>query len=219
MEKYFEILKKCPLFNDIAEEDLSTLLECLEAKIYKFDKKETILAEGEEAKNIGVVLSGSVQVTQMDIYGNRSIVANASEGELFCEAFACADEKELPISVISNEKCEIMFISCERVLHSCCNACAFHAKIIYNLMKNMARKNILFHQRIQITAKRTTREKLMEYLMIEARKNGSKSFAIPFDRQELADYLEVDRSGLSAEIGKLKKEGVIDNTKNEFVLL
>ena len=103
--------------------------------------------------------------------------------------------------------------------NSCSNNCAFHQQLIFNLMKNLAEKAILFHQKVEIAAKRTTREKLMTYLMFQAKKAGSNRFRIPFDRQELADYLEVDRSGLSAEISKLRKEGVLESDKNTFVLL
>jgi len=106
-----------------------------------------------------------------------------------------------------------------RITRSCSNACGFHQQMIFNLMKIMAVKNLCFHQKIEITSKRTTREKLMTYLMIEAKKKRSDTFDIPYDRQELADYLEVDRSGLSAEISKLRREGVLLSEKNRFTLL
>jgi len=112
-----------------------------------------------------------------------------------------------------------MLIECNHILHTCSNNCGFHQQLIFNLMKDLATKTILFHQKIEIISKRSTRDKLMTYLMLQAKKEGSDSFDIPFDRQELADYLEVERSGLSAEISKLKKEGIINNQKNHFELL
>jgi CRP-like cAMP-binding protein len=112
-----------------------------------------------------------------------------------------------------------MLIDCHRVLYSCKNACAFHQQMIFNLMKNLASKTILFHERIEVTSKRSTREKLLTYLMMQSKKAGSGSFEIPFDRQELADYLEVERSGLSAEISKLRREGILTSEKNRFTLL
>ena len=219
MKKFSEILKQCPLFAGIREEDLFRMLVCLGATVDTYDKKYTVLAEGYPAKHIGIVLSGSVQVIQIDYYGNRSILSNLGPAEVFAEAFACAEAKSVPVSVIANEPSEIMLIDSEHILHTCQNHCGFHQQLIFNLMKDLATKTILFHQKIDITAKRTTRDKLMTYLMLEAKKAGSPSFTIPFDRQELADYLEVDRSGLSAEIGKLKKEGVLDTQKNHFILL
>ncbi|MBQ7827802.1 MAG: Crp/Fnr family transcriptional regulator [Clostridia bacterium] len=219
MKKILEVLKKCPLFDGIDESDLLRMLDCLGAKTAFFDKKYTVFAEGKPAKYIGIVLSGSVQVEQLDYYGNRSILSTMGESEIFAEAFACAEVESLPVSVIANEPSEIMFIECSHVLHTCQNGCGFHHQLIFNLMRDLATKTILFHQKIEITSKRTTREKLMTYLMLQAKRAGQSSFDIPYDRQELADFLEVDRSGLSAEISKMKKEGIIDNRKQHFELL
>ncbi len=219
MEKYFHILRKCLLFSQIKDENLLALLHCLGASVKTYNKKETILEEGNPAKYIGIVLSGSAQIIQLDYFGNRSILSTAEPSELFAESFACAEVPSIPISVVANEASEIMLIDCQRIIHSCSNACDFHQQMIYNLLKNVAVKNILFHQKIEITAKRSTREKLMAYLILQAKKAGSQSFDIPFDRQELADYLEVERSGLSSEISKLRKEGVLRSEKNHFELL
>lgn len=219
MKKYLEILKNCVLFDKIGDENLIRMLGCLGATVTSFDKKYTIFVEGSPARFIGIVLSGSAQILQVDYYGNRSILSNVGPGEVFAEAFACAEVRALPVTVVANEPCEIMMIDCSHILHTCQNNCGFHQQLIYNLMKDLAGKTIMFHQRIDVTSKRTTREKLMTYLTMQARSSGSNSFDIPFDRQELADYLEVDRSGLSSEISKLKKEGILDSRKKHFVLL
>lgn len=219
MKKYFKVLRKCPLFNDIADENLMALLGCLGAKVTSYNKKETIISEGEDAKYIGIVLSGSAQIERIDYFGNRSIVATVEASELFGESFACAGVKTIPVDVVANESTQIMFLDCSKIIYTCSNSCEFHRQIIYNLMKVVATKNILFNQKIEITSKRTTREKLMTYLLLQAKKNKTNSFDIPYDRQELADYLEVDRSGLSAEISKLHKEGVIISRRNHFELL
>ncbi len=218
MKNFFEILRKCPLFDGIEDEHLLKMLPCLGAKVEKFDKKYTIFAEGTPAKSIGIILSGTAQIIQIDYYGNRSILSEISQSEMFAEAFACAEIASLPVSVVANEPCEVMLIDCSHILHSCDNNCGFHQQMIYNLMKDLARKTLVFHQKIDIVSKRTTREKLMTYLSIMVKKTGSQSFEIPFDRQELADYLEVERSGLSAELGKLKNEGILDTKKNHFIL-
>lgn len=219
MKKYLNILKKCPLFQNIEEDHLLRMLVCLGAKVEYFDKKYTVFSEGSPAKYLGIVLSGSVQIVQVDFDGNRSILGEMNPSEVFAEAFACAEMASLPVSVIANEPGEIMIIDCSHVLHTCENHCGFHQQLIFNLMKDLALKTIFFHQRMEITSKRTTREKILAYLHSQAKKAGSLSFDIPFDRQELADFLEVDRSGLSSEIGKLKKEGIIEAEKNRFTLL
>lgn len=219
MKKYFKILRECTLFDNISDENLIHLLNCLNAKVESFDKKCTIIAEGTPAKYIGVLLSGSAQMIKIDYFGNRNIVLNVASKEVFGEAFACAGVRAIPISIIANEPCEIMLINCNRIMQPCAKACGFHQQMIYNLMKDLAIKNIIFHQKAEITSKRTTREKLLAYLMLQAKNQKSNRFDIPFDRQELADYLEVDRSGLSAEISKLRKEGVLTSRKKHFELL
>ena len=213
------VLKKCPLFNDIGEENLMRMLECMGARVISFDKKYTILAEGYPAKHIGIMLSGSAKTVQVDYYGNRSIVSGVEEADIFGDAFACAELKSVPVDIIADEPSEVMLIECDHILHTCSNNCGFHQQLIFNLMKELAIKNITLHQRIEVTSKRSTREKLMTYLMMQAKRANSSSFDIPFDRQELADYLEVDRSGLSAEISKLRSEGIIESSRKHFELL
>lgn len=219
MNEYMEIIKTCPLFRDITDDDLGSMLACLGAKTERFDKRYTIIAEGSPAKYIGIVLSGSVSVEQTDIYGNRSILSVAGPSHIFGEAFACADVDAIPVSVVANEDSLIMFINIERILVTCSNNCPFHNKLIRNLMHDLAQKALMFHRKIDVISRRTTREKLLSYLNYEARRQGSGSFDIPFDRQGLADYLEVDRSGLSLEISKLRKEGILESRKNHFTLL
>lgn len=219
MKKYLEILRMCPLFEGIADENLLRMLTCLGARVELFDKKYTVIAEGNPARFIGIVLSGSVQIAKTDYYGNRSIVGVAEKGEMFAEAFACAEVKSIPVTILATEPSEIMLINCSHILHTCENNCGFHQQLIFNLMKSLAVKNLRFHQKIEVTSKRSTREKLMAYLMLCAQNAGKNSFTVPFDRQELADYLGVERSGLSAEISKLRKEGIIENSKKHFTLL
>ena len=219
MQKYFDILRACPLFAGIKDEDLLPMLGCLNASAQRYHKNETIFAEGAPAKQIGLLLSGEAQILREDYYGNRSIVTEILPSDLFGEAFACAEVASLPISVAATADTEVLLIDCRRITHTCENACTFHEQMIFNLLKIVARKNILLNQRAEIISKRSTREKLMAYLTLMAKQSGSNYFTIPFDRQELADYLEVDRSGLSAEIGKLRAENVLECHKSDFKLL
>lgn len=219
MKKYFEILRCCPLFKDIDGENLLAMLNCFGARSVHYGKNETVIAEGDTAGYIGIVLSGGVQIERTDYYGNRSIAAHIEPSELFGESFACADVKEMPVCAVAAENSEILLIDCKRIISPCSNACTFHSQMIFNLLKIVATKNILLNQKAEIISKRTTREKLMAYLLLQAKKHGSRSFTIPYDRQALADYLEVDRSGLSAEIGKLRDEGIIESHRSEFTLL
>ena len=217
--KYLPVLQKCPLFRDIDPSELPALLTCLGAKTVTADRRETVLREGEPARFVGVVLEGGVQILQEDYFGNRSILGLAGPGELFGESFACAGADSLPVSVTASLDSVLLLVDCRRILSPCEKACGFHRIILSNLMQIMARKNLAFHQKLQITSRRTTREKLLAYLNGQAKLHGSAAFSIPFDRQELADYLGVDRSGLSAELGRLRNEGVLECQKNHFILL
>lgn len=214
-----DVFTRCPLFAGVAHEDLAGLLDCLGARRIACPKGGVILPEGSPAREVGILLSGQVQLIRTDYYGNRSIMMSISPGELFAESFACAGAAQMPASVVAAEDCGALLLDCRRILTTCSHACAFHSRIIYNLLQIVAAKNLSLHRRAMITAGRTTREKLMTYLLLQAKEAGRADVTVPFDRQGLADYLEVDRSGLSAEMSRLKREGVIDYYKSDFRLL
>lgn len=219
MEKYLPVLSRCQLFAGLADQDLMAVLTCLDASISTVAKNNIVFSEGERAVYVGIVLSGSVQILKEDYYGNRSIVAAIQPGELFGETFACAGVDALPVCVVAVQDSQIMLIDCHRITRSCSNACSFHNQLVLNLLQVVATKNLIFNQKLDLLSKRTTRDKLMAYLTGQAKLKGSSSFTIPYDRQALADYLCVERSAMSAEIGKLRKDGIIDSAKNRFTLL
>lgn len=219
MKEFFSILGICPLLEGIDSSDWDGLLSCLGATVHSIKKNQAVFSEGEPARYVGIVLEGSVQIEKVDFYGNRSIVAIAHPGELFGESFACAGAAVMPAAVVANTDTRVMLIDCHRITTSCSNACGFHSRLVSNLLKIVAQKNIQLNQKIEITAKRTTREKLIAYLLGQAKLHGSNSFTIPFDRQELADYLQVERSAMSAQISKLRQEGLLESKKNHFRLL
>ena len=213
-----EILSRCSLFEGMDEDSLDMMLGCLGTRTSFFKKNDVILAEGEPAHRVGVLLSGRLELVRSDAQGNRSIMASVEPGELFGEAFACAQVESMPLSIVAAEDCRVMLMELGRMMTTCSHACVFHRQLIMNLLKTVARKNLALHRKAEITAHRTTREKLLAYLDTVARENESQSFNIPFDRQGLADYLQVDRSGLSAELSRMKKEGLIEYEKNRFEL-
>lgn len=216
MKKYIDVLKNCMLFEGIAEDELLSMLSCLDARVITAQKGELVLCEGEPAEHVGILLSGEVQIIRNDFFGNRDIVSALIPGEMFGESFACAAVKELPVSVAASECSEIMFIDCRRIITTCSSSCRFHNSVIYNLLRVLADKNIAFNRKMEIVSKRTTRDKLMTYLLMQAKSCGSSSFTIPFDRQELADYLGVERSAMSKEISRMKADGLIDCRKSRF---
>lgn len=219
MEEYFEVLARCPLFAGIRQEEAAEMLSCLGGRVVKFSKGSPVFLEGDPAKFMGVVLSGTVQVVREDYYGNRSVLTVVGPGGLFAEAFACAGVDTLPVSVFALQNCAVLLLDCGRVLTGCANACAFHARLISNLLRGISRKNLALTQKIRYMSRKTTREKLLEYLMDQAKLQGSPEFTIPYDRQALADFLGVERSAMSAELGKLKRGGVLETKGAWFRML
>ena len=219
MKEYYAILQQCPLFDGIDPKDLDAMMGCIGGRPISIAKGQPVFREGDPAVSVGIVLRGAVRLVRDDYYGNRSIVAHIAPGELFGESYACAGIPALPVSIVADEDSTVLLMDCRRITVTCSSACAFHSRIIYNLLRLVAEKNLVFDQKIQVTSKRSTREKLMTYLLNQAKLHGSNDFVIPYDRQELADYLEVDRSGLSAEISKLRRENILQSEKNRFILL
>ena len=219
MKKYFEIIKQCPLFGKIKDSDLERLLNCLMTVQCQYDKNEFIFAAGDLVTSIGVVLSGSVHIFQENYWGNRTILARIESGNLFGEAFSCSEIDNIPVSVIAAERSEIILFDYRRIITTCPSSCAFHFGIIKNMMKILAQKNIILTQKMEIITHRTTRERVLAYLSLQANKTGKSHFNIPFNRQELADYLSVERSALSAELSRMQADGLIKTNRNEFELL
>jgi CRP-like cAMP-binding protein len=182
------------------------------------EKGAPVFLEGDSADFVGVVLSGAVQIVRDDYYGKRSVIAAAEQGELFAEAFSCAGIETMPVSAFALCDSRVMLLRCRRVLTVCSSACRFHQKLIDNLLRVVARKSLMLSEKIQLMSCKTTREKLMAYLLEQAKRRGSSEFVIPYDRQALADHLGVERSAMSAEIGKLKREGVIDTKGSRFLV-
>lgn len=219
MEQYFEIMEKCPLFEGIERAYISGVLNCLEVKIKEYRKDEMVFLHGDAINFFGIVLKGSIRIVRNDYYGNRSIVTTAMPSQLFAETFAFAKTSSVPLSAQACSESVVMLINPEKMVVQCSKACTFHSRLISNLIKVMAYKNLEINRKLEIISKRTTREKLMTYLFLTSQETGVKSFTIPFNRQELADYLEVDRSGLSAEIGKLKREGKLLCSRSKFTVI
>lgn len=218
MEKYLEILSRCPLFAGISREDMMQMLGCLSGSVRQIPKGGYVFSEGDPARLVGVVLSGTVQIVRDDYYGRRSILAQAEAAELVGEVFACAHVDVLPVSALCVKDCRVLMLDCRRMLTVCTNACGFHNMLVKNMLRIVSEKNVLLSQKIRYMSQKTTRQKLMDYLMDQAKLQGKPEFTIPYDRQALADFLGVERSAMSAELGKLKKAGIVDFQGAKFSL-
>ena len=186
------------------------MLGCLNARKLETGKEQFVFHEGDLADFVGVVLSGAVRVVRTDFYGNQSILGQVEPGGVFGEAFSCAGVETMPVSAFALKGSKILWLDCKRMLTVCSNACQFHNRMVANLLQAVARKNLALSRKIQFMSQRTTKEKIMAYLLDQAKTQGSSEFTIPHDRQALADFLGVERSAMSAEIGKLKKAGILE---------
>ncbi len=218
MKDFLPVIRSAQLFSGISEGELTAMLSCLRAEKKSFPKEAFVLRVGDTVDSIGLLLSGSVLIVQEDIWGNRNILSKAGPGQTFAAAYACAPGSELNVSVIAETPAAVMLLNVKRILNVCPSACSHHSRVIRNLLGELAEKNLRFNEKLTHMGQRTTRSKIMSYLSAEAQRRGTYEFDIPFSRQQLADYLGVERSGLSLELGKMKKDGLLDYHKSHFIM-
>ena len=219
MKQYISMLEGVALFERIAVQDLLRTLECLNAQVVSVRQGQVILHQGDPAVKLGVVLRGGVHVMTDDEQGNHTIIAIIHEKEMFGDMFACAGTAALPVSVVAAQDGLVLLLEHERMITGCRRGCMAHSRLVTNLLRMIARKNLKLKQKLDIVTRKTTREKLYAYLLVQQNAAGTARFRIPFDRQALADYLGVERSAMSAELSKMKRMGMIDYKKNEFEIL
>lgn len=219
MENYISVLKNTKLFSGAGENEISTMLSCLGAKLNRYKKGEYVFRAGEYVHNITVLVKGSLHIQKDDYWGNRTIINIITPGEMFGEAYVSPDSGALLNDVIAIEDSAVMFFDVQQILTMCPSACKFHTLALKNLFFAISEKNRRLVTKLGHISNRTTREKLLSYLSDEAKRNKSASFSIPFNRQQLADFLSVDRSAMSNELSKMRNEGLIQFDKNQFTLL
>ena len=218
MEQYLFILRNSPFFQGMTEDEILSVLHCVSATVLSKKKDAYILRVGDSTESMGLVLSGSVLVLQEDLWGHRNIIHRIGPGEYFAEPFAATAGSVLNVSVVADEDSEIMLLNMERFLKICPHACAHHSRMVRNLVSVMAKRVLDLNEKLTHMAKRSTREKLLSYLSAESMRQGKLSFTIPYDRQQLADYLSVERAAMSVELSKLQKEGLLKTNRNHFEL-
>lgn len=219
MKKYLSVLKQSKLFYGVKEEEILLMLDCLDAKLHTYQKGEYVFRQGERLNCIMILTEGNLYVQRDDFWGNRSIIQQISVGEMFGEAYVAADSGAIMNDVIAMEESSVVFLNVGKILSVCSSACRFHTMVVQNLFYAISEKNRQLIQKIGHISKRTTREKLLSYLSDQAKRKKSRTFEIPFNRQQLADFLSVDRSAMSNELGKMQKEGILNFEKNRFTLL
>ena len=218
MKEFVPVLKQTKLFADVEEEDVFSMLSCLGARLRTYKKGEYVLRQGQRLSDILVLAEGSLYIQKDDYWGNRSILGHIGVGEIFGEAYASPESGALLNDVVAVENSSVFFFDVKRVITTCSSACRFHTLVVQNLFFAISEKNRSLVQKLDYLSRRTTREKLISYLSEEAKKQNSAYFTIPFNRQQLADYLSVDRSAMSNELCKMRDDGLLEFEKNRFKL-
>lgn len=213
-----EFLSATLLFRGIAPGEIASALECLHAEEKSYEKGAVIYRVGDSVRKVGLLLSGAVSIENDDIWGNKTVLSIVKPGQVFAETYACIPGEPMMVSVVAISKSSVLYLDMQQLLQVCGNGCPFHHKLIRNLLTISATKNLNLSRRSFHTAAKSIRGRLLSYLSYEATRQGSCAFDIPFNRQQLADYLSVDRSALSNEIGKMAKEGLLTAQHNHFVI-
>lgn len=212
------VLSACPLFAGLTPDQAQSALACLAPVRRQYPAGDFVLHAGQPLPAVGLVAAGAVQIIQEDAWGNRNILQTLPAGQLFGESYACLPGQPLAVSAVAARPAQVLFLRVEKLLGPGAAACPHHARLALNLLAILAQKNLLLTQKIYHVTQKTTRQKLMAYLSYQATVQNRRQFDIPFDRQQLADYLAVERSALSAEMGRMRRAGLIKYHKNHFWL-
>jgi CRP-like cAMP-binding protein len=218
MRRFIPRLLACSLFDGLKVDEIEKLMACFRARSRKYERDAYIFMENDETSAMGVVISGAVHAVCDDFWGNRTIISRIAAGDIFAESFACGKTGRLPFSVMAVEKTEALFIHARKINAICAAPCPFHTRVLKNMINELAVKNAALVTKIQHITRRSTREKLISYLSGRAREAGGSDFDIPFNREELAEFLSVDRSAMSSELGRMKADGLLTFRKNHFTL-
>ena len=206
------------LFQGLSLQEMEQLFQCLAPQVRTYPKGAVLFPLGETTQEMGLLLQGCLHLGKEDYWGNWSLLSQVEPGDLFGESYACAREP-LTVKVVAHQASQVLFFQVGRVLTNCPNACPFHSRLIQNLLQVLARKNLQLSRKMDVVTQRTTRDKLLAYFSQLALEKGTNSFEIPFRRQQLADYLSVDRSAMTVELHKLAAQGILHLEKNHIQLL
>lgn len=213
-----ELLSQSALFHDFSEDAIHSMLSCLQPVIKNYEKDQFVFRAGDTTDCLGLVLGGTVHIRQDDIWGRQHIFDQVIPGEVFGESYACSHHERLMVDAAASESCQVLLLNIDRILTVCPNACAFHQQLIRRLLSILAEKNLNLIRKMQSITPKSIRERLLSFFSYQALRNKSNQFEISFNRQQLADYLCVDRSALSAELGRMQREGYLTFHRNHFTL-
>ncbi len=204
------------LFWGMQETDIPSMLRCLESRKQSYRKGDFVFLAGQSAPAVGVLLSGKAQVVKENMLGDSMIIGSLAAGDLFGETFACMGIEVIPVTVVALEKCEVLLLDVGRIVHTCQSACPFHQQLISNLLRIIAEKNVVLNQKMTYITHKTIRSRLEAYFYDQMQQYGSYEFTVLFNRNELADYLCIDRSAMCRELSHMKSDGILEYSGKNF---
>jgi CRP-like cAMP-binding protein len=211
-----DVIQQVALFRGMDEAELAAALSALSAKEITYEKDETILYAGNVSEHMGLVLEGSVTIESNDVWGNRTILSHIERGGTFAETYALLEDEPMLVDVIANEKSNILFLRIGSLNLLQQDISPWRVKLIGNLLRISSQKNLHLTGRSFHTAPKSIRGRVMAYLNSVSLQKNKIDFDIPFDRQQLADYLNVERSALSRELSNMQQDGLIIVRRNHF---
>ncbi|MBR5328756.1 MAG: Crp/Fnr family transcriptional regulator [Firmicutes bacterium] len=218
-KNHLEAAAASTLFRGVEKSEIEAMLKCLDARFCSFKKGETVYSVDDKVSDLGLVVKGSLFLTRPDYRGNMMLLEREEEGDLFGEIAACLGDGRSDVDVVAAEPADVLFLNVARVLKTCSSACVFHQRMIRNLLYGIAEKNQQLNHKVEHISKRTTKEKLLSYLTSYCGENETDWFSIPLNRQQLADYLCVDRSAMSWELCRMRDDGILEFQRNRFRFL
>ena len=213
-----DFLATTALFEGSSPQEIEGMLGCLGAFERTFDTGAYIHRMGDCITTVGLIVEGRVRIESVDIWGNVSVIGTSAAGQLFGEAYAAIPDEPLMVNVVAAQPTKVLFLSVSKVITTCSHACPNHSRTSANLTMALVRQTLALSRRIFHVAPKTMREKILTFLSDQAERVGSMEFDIPFNRQQLADYLGVDRSALSAELSRMQRDGLIETKRSHFKL-
>lgn len=218
MNEFLQVIQQAALFAGLSSDEINHLLGMMDTQQQTYEKGNFVFYAGDSIDHISIVLSGCIHIIQEDYWGNRNILTQVQPGGVFGEAFACIPHSVSTVDVLAVEDTKLMNFHVSGIIHAGTILSRPQEKLTMNLLSMLAQRNRELTEKIRYMSQRSTRQKLMFYLSAESRRHGNNAFTVPFNRQQLADFLSVDRSAMSAELSKMKKEGLLDYSRNQFVL-
>ena len=212
-------LQRTAIFKGMDERSIQNALDALGAHERSYTKDANVFTAGTVTETLGLVLAGGVNIESMDLWGNRTILSHISPGHFFAETYALFENQPMLVDARTTEKSRILLLRIGNLQALAKRKEAWAGILVANLLSICAHKNLMLSSRSFHTAPKTVRGRVEAYLNTMSLQKGTREFDIPFDRQQLADYLNLDRTALSKELGNMRREGLIECRKNHFVLL